>query len=174
MQKKAYRRRIKLIKPGLQLKLTSIFVGFSALALLMQFVLFASSLSEVALELPHDGSYMIERMGTLLFETLLTSLAMFLPLIFAVGILTTFRFAGPLYRFEVFLEKVMRREHPAECRIREGDMLHDFCELLNRVTAPLRAETRADPSANADRTDEVPSLTEPGRRAPEGESTRAR
>lgn len=169
MQRKPYRRRIKLIKPGLQLKLTLIFVSFSALALLMQFVLFASSLTEVALELPHDGSYMVERMGSLLFETLVSSLAMFLPLIFAVGILTTFRFAGPLYRFEMFLGRVMRREYPEDCRIRDGDLLHDFCDLLNRATAPLR-ERPADVPVETEGSEHVPSLAETKARAAESES----
>lgn len=174
MQRKPYRRRIKLIKPGLQLKLTLIFVSFSALALLMQFVLFASSLTEVSLELPHDGSYMVERMGSLLFETMLTSMALFLPLIFAVGILTTFRFAGPLYRFEVFLNQVLRGEHPGECRIREGDMLHEFCDLLNRVTAPVRERQQVPIEGSEPGDDGVPSLAEPERRAAESESTSAR
>jgi len=78
-------------------------------------------------------------MPGLLVEVMLVSFAVLLPLTAAVGVLVLFRVAGPLYRFEQFLEAVMRGEHPEECHIRKRDELQDFCKLLNRVTAPLRA-----------------------------------
>ena len=133
-----YKRKIKLIKPDIQLRLTLTFVGVSALALTMQFLLFANTIAEAALTLPNDSTLMVEAMDGLLVKVILTSFVLFLPLVYAVGILTTFRFAGPIYRFEVFLGEVMRGERPADCRLRQGDHLVDFCELLNDVTAPLR------------------------------------
>ncbi len=50
-----YVRRKKLIKPRLQLRLTGIFVGLTALSLLLQFVLFTNVLNETAVGLPNDG-----------------------------------------------------------------------------------------------------------------------
>ena len=82
----------------------------------------------------------------------------FLPLTYAVGILTTFRIAGPLYRFETFLNQVLAGEKPERFRLRKGDELQDFADLLNAVTEPLRlkdAETRS-----ADRLEAAPSLIE--------------
>ena len=51
-----YKRKIKLIKPTMQLRLTMVFVGMSALSLLLQFILFMATMSQVALELPREGS----------------------------------------------------------------------------------------------------------------------
>lgn len=133
-----FRRRKKLVKPRLQLKLTLIFVGLSALSLLLQFVLFQSSLTNAALDLPNDSSLLIGMSTALLNEVLLTSFLLFLPLTFLVGILTTFRIAGPVYRFEAFLEAVRRGERPANFRLRKGDELVDLADLINEATAPLR------------------------------------
>mgnify|MGYP005703992283 CR=1 FL=1 len=88
----------------------------------------------------------MEAMDGLLIKVVLTSFVMFLPLVYAVGILTTFRFAGPIYRFEMFLGQVRRGENPADCRLRKGDHLKDFCELLNDVTRPLREEQEPETS----------------------------
>jgi hypothetical protein len=150
-----YKRKIKLIKPRFQLKLTMVFVGFSALSLLLQFVLFTSSLTEVALELPQDGALLMEQTSGLLMRVILTSCLLFLPLIFMVGVLTTFKIAGPLYRFEQFLNSVHRGENPGDIKLRSGDELHDFCDLLNRVTAPLRTGKAVESASDID---DVPSL----------------
>ena len=134
-----HKRRIKLIKPPLQLKMTLLFVSVGALSILLQGVLLMSGLTRAALDLPNDHLMMLDRVNTVIFESLVSSFVLFLPLTFAVGILTTFRFAGPIYRFEMFLRQVIRGEKPADCRLRKGDELKDFCELINEATAPLRA-----------------------------------
>lgn len=150
-----YKRKIKLIKPRFQLKLTMVFVGFSALSLLLQFVLFTSSLTETALELPQDGALLIEQTSGILMRVILTSCLLFLPLIFMVGVLTTFKIAGPIYRFEQFLNSVHRGENPGDIRLRSGDELHDFCDLLNLVTAPLRTGKATSSAVDVE---DVPSL----------------
>lgn len=150
-----YKRRIKLIRPRLQVKLTMVFLGASALALLLQFVLFNSALSRMALRLPHDGPVLLDEMNGLLLRVLLTSFLVFLPIIFWVGILTTFRIAGPVYRFETYLGQVIRGDRPEDCRLRSGDELQDLCDLINRATAPLRErdaarDEPAEPAAAGD------------------------
>ena len=132
------KRRIKLIRPRLQLRLILAFLGVTALALTLQFILFTSSLTRVAVELPQDGPLLIEQLPEHVLAVLLISAALVLPLTFFVGVLVTFRVAGPLYRFELFLKDVERGAKPADCRLRKGDELQDLCELLNRATAPLR------------------------------------
>ena len=68
-----------------------------------------------------------------------------LPLTFCVGVVVTFRFAGPIYRFEKYLKALARGEQVEECRIRKGDELQEFCKLLNEATAPLRSRARPEP-----------------------------
>ena len=158
-QRKKYRRSRKLIQPSLQLRLTFTFVGISALSLLLQFVLFADAINELALQLPQDGSILLGRSAELLTRVLWTSCLGFLPITFLVGILTTFRIAGPVYRFKAFLAQVERGECPPDLRLRKGDELHDLAAQINSATAPLRRQRAAEgPSPSDVDVNEVPSL----------------
>lgn len=133
-----YRRRIKLIKPKLQLKLVGVFVGLSALGFLLQSLHVGLRLSELAANVPEGGTYLMAVMPELPLEILLVSFGMLLPLTIAVGILVTFRIAGPVYRFEKYLKAVIRGEEAGPCRIRQGDEFQELCELINQATASLR------------------------------------
>jgi hypothetical protein len=142
MAKKNFKRRKKLIDPALQLRLTGTFVALSALALLLQYLLFANVLAQAAAEMPDGGSLLAARTGRLLLETLATSALVVLPLIAAVGVLTTFKVAGPLYRFRVYLIQVRRGEDPGPCRIRKTDALQELAVLITETTEPLRSAAR--------------------------------
>ncbi len=142
-QKGKERRHVRLIKPRLQLKLIGIFVGLSGLGFLLQSLHVGLRLSELAATVPEGGTYLMAVMPELPLEILLVSFGMLLPLTIAVGILVTFRIAGPVYRFEKYLQQVIRGEEVGPCRIRKGDEFQELCELINQATAPLR-EARSD------------------------------
>lgn len=135
-----YRRRIKLIKPKLQLKMVGVFVGLSALGFLLQSLHVGLRLSELSASMPEGGPYLMAVMPELPLEILLVSFGMLLPLTIAVGILVTFRIAGPVYRFEKYLKAVIRGEEVGPCRIRKGDEFQELCELINQATAATREE----------------------------------
>jgi hypothetical protein len=141
--KPTYRRRIKLIKPALQLKLVGVFAGLSALAFLLQSLHVGLRLSELAATVPEGGTYLVAVLPELPLEILLVSFGMLLPLTIAVGIIVTFRIAGPVYRFEKYLKSVLRGEEFGPCRIRKGDEFQELCELINQVTAVQRAALAA-------------------------------
>lgn len=143
-----HKRRIKLIQPRLQIKLISAFLGVSALSLTLQYILFASSLTALAAELPTDGAVLLERVPWHAQRSLLISFGVLLPVTFFVGVVITFRVAGPLYRFEMFLRQIIRGEKPADCRIRKEDELQEFCGLLNQATAALR-DAADEPASKA-------------------------
>jgi hypothetical protein len=132
------RRRIKLVKPRLQLKLIGVFVGLSGIGFLMQSLHVGLRLAELASTIPEGGEYVMAVLPNLPLEILAVSFGMVLPLTVAVGILVTFRIAGPLYRIEKYLGEVLRGEQVGPCRLRKGDELQDLCELINRVSEPLR------------------------------------
>jgi len=136
-------RRIKLIKPRLQLKLVGVFVGLSALGFLLQSLHVGLRLSELAANVPEGGGYLMAVLPELPLEILLVSFGMLLPLTVAVGILVTHRIAGPVYRFEQYLGAVLRGEEAGPCRIRKDDEFQELCELINQVTAQLR-ESRGE------------------------------
>jgi len=172
--KQTYKRRQKLVKPRLQLKLTLIFVGLSALSLLLQFVLFQSTLTSAALELPNDSDLLMGATNGMLLRVLLGSFLVFLPLTFLVGVLTTFRIAGPIYRFEQFLDAVRRGDRPSNFRLRKGDELLDLADLINEATQPLRVSDE-ESVADSDPLDEAPSLVrEEPEPEPEPEPERGR
>lgn len=145
-----YRRRIRLIQPRLQLKLVLSFLGMSALALALQFLLLAAALSHIAVELPQDGPYLMEQLPSTLTWIVVLSFLICLPLTFCVGVLLTFRIAGPIYRFEQFLGSVTRGEKPADCKLRNGDELQDLCKLINEATSSVRARESADAAGRDD------------------------
>src|SRR5262245_52325958 len=97
------RRRIKLIQPRLQLKLVFASIGICTLGLLFECLFLAACLAELAVDLPQDGPIVLESIRPMLVRVLSISCAGILPLVFIVGVLTTFRVAGPLHRLEMFL-----------------------------------------------------------------------
>ena len=133
-----YKRRIKLIKPGLQLKITAMFLGVSVTSLLLQYLLFSSQLANAATTMPDGGAVLLALMPDLLIQVLFMSFAFLFPVMLCIGILATFRIAGPIYRFERYLESVARGEEVGPCRIRRGDELWDLCDKINEATAALR------------------------------------
>ena len=155
MAQKKFKRSIKLIKPGLQLKLIGMFCAVSATSLLLQYMLFASKFSELASTLPDGGAYVMSVLPGLLIEVLTISLAFLLPVMLCVGILSTFRIAGPIYRFEQYLRQVIRNEAQEPCRIRKGDELWDLCDLINEATAPVRMGRDGDKAGASEELDEL-------------------
>ncbi|MBI3819723.1 MAG: hypothetical protein HY286_13590 [Planctomycetes bacterium] len=143
-----YKRRQKLPKPGLQLKLIFTFLGISAFGQLLQFLLFMSTVSSTAVELPHDSGIMMDSLGGLLLKVFATSSMVILPLTLLVGIYQTFKIAGPIHKFERYLESVADGRESQPCRLRTGDSLVELCELINRATQPLRAERTPQSNAN--------------------------
>ncbi len=133
-----FRRRRKLIQPGLQLRLSAKFLGLITLMLGLQYLLLDSLLHRAADQLPADRGLFLDQSGAIGLDLLAWSALVFLPLSLLVGIIGSFRFAGPLYRFKSFLRAVAAGEEPEDIRLRAGDELKDLAELLNEATRPLR------------------------------------
>lgn len=154
MTKRKIKRRIKLIQPRLQLRMIAVFAGVALTSLLLQFLLFAQMLSRLAVRLPNDALIVLSELRGELISVLFVSLVVLLPLMFAIGVLVTFRVAGPVYRLETYLGQVAAGERPADCRLRKGDELMDLCAAVNEATRPLReggASTRGDGGAVVER-----------------------
>jgi len=132
------RRKKKLIEPRIQKRFVLIFLSTTALAMLVQALVVSHLLLRVADRLPNDGVELkAELLGTLT-SSLTFTLLLLTPLTLAVGIASTHKIVGPLYRFRLYLTQLAAGERPQPCRIREDDELQDLCALLNRATEPLR------------------------------------
>ena len=135
---RSYKRKKKLINPSLQLRLVAVFLCTAGVAVQVEAILIALTLSQLAGKLPNDGGILLTALPEFLRTNLLLTLALLVPLTIGIGVVATFKIAGPLYRFEQFLRAVRDGEQTEPCRIREGDELRELCQLLNEVTAPLR------------------------------------
>lgn len=137
----------KLVKPRLQLELALTFAGLAGLALVFQFVLFTSIMSDMLTGLPGGFADHFELFSEAASRVLLVSLLVVLPLTALVGVFTSFRVVGPLHAIARFLERVRSGERPEDCKLRRDDEYHDLAELVNEITAPLRrgaADARGD------------------------------
>jgi hypothetical protein len=150
----AFRRRRKLPKRRLQLKLTFIFAGLVVLGLTMQHLLFVKEMTMLAEELPNDGAHVVESVNQLTLTALLATVACIVPITLVVGVLTTFRIAGPIFRLERHLGAIARGEDPGACRLRKGDELKELCGAVNpavRLGRSDRARTGLDDGRRARR-----------------------
>ena len=141
MAKRNYKRTRKLIQPKFQMKIAFACLGIAVMATLVLTVL----LNQVVLDFADKGwidSARVEQewIGVLMTK-LLIALAVLTPRTLARGVILMHRVAGPLYRFRQFMGAVARGEHPNDCKLRKNDELMDFCELLNKFTAPIRNGT---------------------------------
>ncbi len=164
-------RKKKLINPGLQLRLVAIFLCSAALAVQAEAILITYTLTKLAEDMPNDGSVLLSQLPEFVRTNLLLTFALLAPLTLGVGIVATFRVAGPLYRFQQFLQAVKEGRQVEPCTIRKGDELHDFCVLLNDVTAPLRAKAQAAAPESVKEVESVAAAI-PAPRAKETESAK--
>lgn len=134
-------RTKKLIQPGLQLRLIGSFTGLAMLAMLLQFLFVGGRLMQAVGQLDDGGGVLADSIPGLMLGVLGVSLAIFLPIVFVLGLLQTNKIAGPAHRFEKYLRAVARGEERAPCKIRAGDELQSLCDAINEATAPLRRST---------------------------------
>lgn len=137
------KRSIKLILPTMQLRLIGYFAGASLLSLGLQYLLFSQAMSALAADLPSDGLFVLDRLPRVLSGVFLTSAALIFPVIAWVGLQTTFRLAGPLYRFEKHLEAVNQGSESRPCKLRSGDQLQQLCRLINEASRARREANAA-------------------------------
>lgn len=146
-------RRIRLIRPRLQARLVLSFVGVAALAMLMQMMLVGANLTGLANELPSVGDELSEHLPGLLTGVFLWSSVLFLPLMLWIGVQKTFKVAGPIARFELYLADVRDGRATKPCQIRKTDELHELCKLINEAleATAARATHQAPEAASAKR-----------------------
>ena len=138
-------RKNKLSLPSLQLQLTGYFLGLVTFALIFQYVLVSSTLSKALLE-EADVMERQELVASKTMEILWMSLGVILPITLVVGILTTFRVAGPISHFTAYLTAYCRGERPERIELRRADKLHGLADLINQATREAADLVQDDPA----------------------------
>ena len=140
---KSYKRREKLIRPNFQFRLAGSIVGLAALALALQFLLLGYRMNEILASVDVPDEDLTRHLPGLLLQVIGFSVGVMLPIIFMLGIILTFRIAGPVHRFETYLKSVIDGEHTGPCSIRNGDQLQDLCGLINGALDATRERALA-------------------------------
>lgn len=138
-----YKRSRKVVQPGFQLRLVGTFTGIGVLALLLQFLIVGFRLSRAVSEVEVGGGHIADEIPSVMIDTLVFSLGMLVPLLFGLGILLTFRVAGPAFRMESYLRALARGEVQGPCSIRKGDHLQSLCDAVNEAVESLQGRASA-------------------------------
>jgi hypothetical protein len=169
------RRRTKFIRPDMQLKVIAITFFVASFVLLIDFQLCLSGLWSLSTNVGGNASVdlALEEVRLLLIRKFLVAFGTAVPLSVCVGILYTFRFSGPIYKFKAFFADLAKGHWDARCELREGDQLRDVCEGINAAVDVLRTQLlkdlrllqdtreaidRAPPVADARASEELKSL----------------
>lgn len=152
------RRRI-LILPRLQFRLVAAFLSAACISTVVQMLLLNLALTSLANDQPAARGALLEATPDILRTQILLTFGVMVPLVITVGLMETFRIAGPLYRIEQYLKAVIAGGRPAPCTLRQDDELHDLCRLVN--TATQSASQAASASASREPPAPVPSRPAP-------------
>ncbi len=132
-------KKKRLIRPGLQFRLIGVFSALVAMAALFQTALLAAGLEASLPEQAREGFSAIRLHGIALAITL----AIWVPVVAAVGVAVTHRVAGPVHRFETHLRAVAEGENPGPCRIRPKDELQGLGRQINAALDRMRLDARS-------------------------------
>jgi len=136
MRSKRNKRKSKLPKARLQFKIILTFLATAFLCTAFQYVLTTTTVMEIVREI--NSQEMESEITQIGLRTLFVSLVLLVPMTMAIGIVVTFRVAGPIKRFELYLRSIVAGANPGPCRIREGDELQELCHLINLAVETLR------------------------------------
>lgn len=150
------KRKKKIIKPQLQWRIMIVFAVLAMTSVMLQAIVLGTTLVIVADQMPNDGYILESKIQSLIWTGLLGTVVFLLPLNLLIGRALTFKIAGPLYRFEVYLKQIAAGERPGPCRIRKDDELQELCQILNEAVAPL-----STPLPEESRAEEVAEIEEP-------------
>ena len=154
-------RRNKLPEPRMQLKIMMAFAGVTVCCLCFQFFLLTHLLGKLMGKIPEARSLISEQVPGLVTEFTVLAVAIQVPLALLIGLVTTFRIAGPIFRFKRHLERIANGETPQPCRLRPGDELHDLCDIMNRAVARLDETSPGAQVGNQEEERVAPAMADP-------------
>jgi len=127
------RKRI-LVLPRLQWRLVAAFLSTACISTVVQMLLLNLALTRLAEQAGNGRGAVLEAAPDIVWTQILLVFGLMVPLLVAVGLLETFRVAGPVYRFETYLRAWLDGKQPAPCTLRQDDELHELCRLINAAT----------------------------------------
>ncbi len=128
------RRERRWILPKIQVKLVLIISFVSILTLLLNYQLFLLGLWFNMNRVPAEEIY---KLSSLLFKVSVFSILLAVPLSGWVGILSSFKFCGPIHRFKIFFDGLLSGRWDSPCHLRAKDDLHEVKDSINQAISIL-------------------------------------
>jgi len=136
------RRRKKLIRSDLQIKIVFITLFVASLVLLINFQMSLAALWSISIHPMGTVEGTLDLIRHVMVKKFLISVGMALPLAVSVGILYSFRFSGPIWRFKKYFSDITTGRWDQRCSLRKGDDLKDVCDSINAGVGALRERVR--------------------------------
>jgi len=134
------RRRTRLARPDVQLKVVFIAVFVTCASLVVQMRLGVAGLREISASLADGLSsfQVLDIVEAAVVRSLYLSICVALPLAVGIGVLYSFRFAGPLVRFQSYFSGMLGGRWDGRCNLRKGDDLQDVATAVNGAMDEVR------------------------------------
>jgi hypothetical protein len=136
------RRKKKLIRSDLQIKIVFITLFVASLVLLINFQMSLAALWSISIQPVGTVESALDLIRHVMVKKFLISVGMAIPLAISVGILYSFKFSGPIYRFKKYFGDLVTGRWDARCGLRKGDDLQDVCDSINLAVGTLRERIR--------------------------------
>jgi methyl-accepting chemotaxis protein len=136
------RRKKKLIRSDLQIKIVFITLFVASLVLLINFQMSLAALWSISIQPVGTVESALDQIRHVMVKKFLISVAMAIPLAVSVGILYSFKFSGPIYRFKKYFLELVTGRWDERCSLRKGDDLKDVCDSINAAVGTLRERIR--------------------------------
>ena len=143
VKRNASRRRRMFILPELQLKVVLLVLLIVLPMLMLNFVLVFNDFWSSSGENEGTTYAQTRALSWSIFKSFVISMAIAVPFCIAAGIVLSFRFGGPLYRFHLFLRGIAREPWDAVCNLRKGDNLTFLRDDINDAVAVFTNRIRA-------------------------------
>lgn len=136
------RRRKKFIESELQLRIVFMILLISILALLINLQMSLTSVWSISAGAFTSVENALDQVQKGLVMKFLITAVLTIPLCISAGILFSFRFAGPIYKFKKYFRELVHSRWDERCRLRKGDDLKDLCEAINDGLEQFRGRIR--------------------------------
>jgi hypothetical protein len=106
------------------------------------FLMFAPSFFRLAGGGPADEGISAAREFLILHNRIWPAVLVTLAGVFLYTLFVSHRIAGPIYRINVTLKKMLASEYPDRVTLRDGDFFHETAALLQELSRKLEAERK--------------------------------
>ena len=126
-------------------------LGLVLFAVIVQGIAMTFVLHRAAAESAESAPAILLEAPSLILWSTLATLVLVGPLVLALTLSETHRYAGPIYRIEMYLKDICAKRDPGPLVLRKSDRLQDVAELLSSAM-----DSTIAPSESA----KIPKLTE--------------